>query len=79
MRVSDSEMRLLHEHGSFAEFAARMGLSPERCARAAAWDSGRIVPAGLFCQMDADELEQGQDQGMAGQESETGRSHEAAA
>lgn len=79
MRPTTKELSLGCEYGSYQDFAARMGLDAERCALAHAWDCGRIVAAGLFRQVDAGELEQGKDHGMAGEESDTGRRHAGAA
>jgi hypothetical protein len=63
------------EHGSNAEFIDRIAsaIDPARLqelrARASAWDSGRVVSAGLFRSAHSGELAPATDPGMAGKES----------
>jgi len=69
-----AEIRMGMEHGSHVEFIDRIASAveparlPELRARASAWDSGRLVSAGLFRSVHAGELERGSDFGMAGEQ-----------
>lgn len=67
------------EHGSYLDFCDRMGIHDERRARAIARDRGRVFPAGLLRAVHAQALAEAADPGLAEQESDTSRSHAAAA
>lgn len=63
--LTDAELRLGDEYGTCQDFAVRMGLGAELCARAIARDNRYRIQAGLLRSVDVSELEQGADSRVA--------------